>query len=126
MCADNPYMCHCDKQMDETCQVLVDIAQIVLAKISMILPAEGAAGRGAAGAAADGVAARTLGASARIVDMLGAKAADPIAARIASHTNQALDEWDLGMLNCSSKDLKTIAKNPGMANTIKGIFSTTA
>lgn len=60
-----------------------------------------------------------LGASARVVDVFGAKAADPIAARIAAHTNQAFDDGDMGLLDYSSKDRQTIAKNPNIANAFK-------
>ncbi|MEU4244099.1 RHS repeat-associated core domain-containing protein [Actinoplanes sp. NPDC026619] len=59
---------------------------------------------------------------ARIVDMWGNDISDPdpIAAELKGHTDQALTEWDNGQIGYSPKDLTRIAKNPHMADTIKG------
>ncbi|BFU45529.1 IPT/TIG domain-containing protein [Krasilnikovia sp. MM14-A1004] len=59
---------------------------------------------------------------ARIVDMWGDDILepDPIATELKGHTDQALAEWDNGQLGYSPKDLTRIAKNPHLADTIKG------
>ncbi|MFJ5535170.1 LamG-like jellyroll fold domain-containing protein [Streptomyces sp. NPDC093261] len=87
----------------------------------MSLPAVGEPLTSAAGDdSAQGAACADCGA--RVVDVGGKKIDNPdvLASRLLKYTNQALSEWDSGIIGYSAKDLARIARRPSRANTIKG------
>ncbi|MGW9198545.1 RHS repeat-associated core domain-containing protein [Micromonospora chersina] len=70
----------------------------------------------------EGNCAEPVAAGARVVDLYGNDVSDldPVAARLRLHANQALQEWESGLLGYSLKDKMRIKKKPSRADTIKG------